>query len=304
VKACDAGLNCSAASSALNVSTIDDVAPSAPQALRVSKVLANALHLTWNASTDNVAVQGYRVFVNGVARTTVNGRTAHIGNLAPNTEYTFTVRAFDAQKNSSTVSTTLTVTTGTTIGTIVDVSAPSIPANVVAENITTNSFGLKWDASTDNVSVKEYEVYRNGKLLGKTAHPAFRVIGVAPGRNTAIEILAVDHSGNKSSLSSTLTVTTLLSNVLLDTTAPTVPSGLAASAITSNGFRVTWNASTDDVFTLGYNVYLNGKFVATVGGTSYTFSGLSMSSAHNVQILAFDASFNRSARSTALQVQP
>jgi hypothetical protein len=302
VKACDAGLNCSAATSVKSVKTTDSVAPTAPESLRIVKVTGNAINVAWNAATDNIAVDGYRVFVNGSPRTTVKGTVANIKNLSPNTQYTITVRAFDQQKNNSANGTALIVTTGATAGTIVDVDAPTRPVNLVSENVSMFGFALKWAAASDNVGVKEYEVYRNGKLHGKTAHPTFHFRNMAPGRNSNVQVIAVDHAGNKSTISDSIDVMTLLGNALLDINAPQTPSNLSASDVTSSGFKVSWTASEDDVFTFGYNVYLNGVYVASVGGTSYTFSGLSMTAAHSVQILAYDMAKNRSAKSTSLSV--
>jgi chitodextrinase len=295
-------LNCSAATSVNIVKTTDSVAPTAPESLRIVKVTGNAINVAWNAATDNIAVDGYRVFVNGSPRTTVKGTVANIKNLSPNTQYTITVRAFDQQKNNSANGTALTVTTGATAGTIVDVDAPTSPVNLVSENVSMFGFALKWTAASDNVGVKEYEVYRNGKLHGKTAHPAFHFRNMAPGRNSNVQVIAVDHAGNKSTISDSIDVMTVLGNALLDISAPQTPSNLSSSDVTSSGFKVSWTASEDDVFTFGYNVYLNGVYVASVGGTSYTFSGLSMTSAHNVQILAYDMAKNRSAKSTSLSV--
>ncbi len=87
-----------------------------------------------------------------------------------------------------------------------------------------------------------------------------------------------------------------------DTTAPTTPSGLAASAVTSTSLTLSWNASTDNVGVTGYQVYLNGTLVASPGGASASISGLSASTPYSFTVSALDAAGNVSAQSSALSV--
>ncbi|XID95592.1 carbohydrate binding domain-containing protein [Paenibacillaceae bacterium WGS1546] len=89
----------------------DTTPPTAPTDLSVSAKTDNSVSLTWTASTDNVGVAGYEIYRDGgkvgesaVASYTDNG-------LSPDTEYTYTVRAFDAARNYSEASDALTVAT-------------------------------------------------------------------------------------------------------------------------------------------------------------------------------------------------
>ena len=87
-----------------------------------------------------------------------------------------------------------------------------------------------------------------------------------------------------------------------DTTAPTTPSGLAASALTSTSLTLSWNASTDNVGVTGYQVYRNGTLVASPGGTSASISGLSASTPYSFTVSALDAAGNVSALSAPVSV--
>ncbi|MFE9835255.1 glycoside hydrolase family 6 protein [Streptomyces sp. NPDC005551] len=89
-----------------------------------------------------------------------------------------------------------------------------------------------------------------------------------------------------------------------DTTAPTAPTGLKATAKTSGSVSLAWTASTDDVGVSGYDVYRNGSKVTTspVPGTTYTDTGLSASTAYSYTVRARDAAGNTSASSAALSV--
>ncbi|MGW2395228.1 glycoside hydrolase family 6 protein [Kitasatospora sp. NPDC001664] len=86
-----------------------------------------------------------------------------------------------------------------------------------------------------------------------------------------------------------------------DTTAPTVPTGLTATA-TSSSVTLGWTASTDDVGVTGYQVFRGGVQVGTSTSTSYTDSGLSASTAYAYTVKARDAAGNVSAASAALTV--
>jgi trimeric autotransporter adhesin len=88
----------------------------------------------------------------------------------------------------------------------------------------------------------------------------------------------------------------------LDTQAPSIPSGLSASAITETSFHLSWTASTDNTGVTGYEVYQNGGLVNTTTGTSLTITGLSASTTYSMTVKAKDAAGNKSAASSPLNV--
>ena len=84
-----------------------------------------------------------------------------------------------------------------------------------------------------------------------------------------------------------------------DTTAPSVPMGVGASATGPNSVSVSWSPSTDNVGVTGYDVYRNGTNVGTVTGTAFTDTGLQPSTTYSYTVDAFDAAHNVSAQSAA-----
>jgi hypothetical protein len=78
--------------------------------------------LTWNASTDNVGVTGYDVYLGGSIAITTTGTSGVVGGLNPSTSYTFTVKAHDAAGNSSAAGNTVTATTAAGTGSLVTVA--------------------------------------------------------------------------------------------------------------------------------------------------------------------------------------
>ncbi|MET7981753.1 glycoside hydrolase family 6 protein [Streptomyces sp. NPDC005281] len=85
-----------------------------------------------------------------------------------------------------------------------------------------------------------------------------------------------------------------------DTTAPTVPGGLAVGSTTSSSVALSWSASTDNTAVTGYDVYRDGTKVGSATTTSYTDSGLSASTTYKYTVSAKDAAGNASAQSTAV----
>ncbi|GGF10459.1 fibronectin type III domain-containing protein [Subtercola lobariae] len=86
-----------------------------------------------------------------------------------------------------------------------------------------------------------------------------------------------------------------------DTTAPTVPTGLALNgSATSTTIPVTWAASTDAVGVAGYRIYTGTTKLADVTGTSTTLTGLTPSTAYPLTVTAYDAAGNESAKSAVL----
>src|SRR5438876_997939 len=72
---------------------------------------ATQISLSWTASTDNVGVAGYTIFRNGGKITTTASNSYSDSTLAANTNYTYTVLAFDAAGNTSAPSAPVTATT-------------------------------------------------------------------------------------------------------------------------------------------------------------------------------------------------
>ena len=84
-----------------------------------------------------------------------------------------------------------------------------------------------------------------------------------------------------------------------DTVAPSVPTGLTASAVSASRINLTWNASTDNVGVTGYRIFRGGSQIAATVSASYSNTGLSASTAYSYTVAAHDAAGNVSAQSAA-----
>jgi chitodextrinase len=91
-----------------------------------------------------------------------------------------------------------------------------------------------------------------------------------------------------------------------DTTAPSAPGNLHATASTDTTVALAWNASTDNVGVTGYNVQQvngsNNTAVGTTTGTAFTISGLTASTTYTFTVTAHDAAGNVSSPSNSVTV--
>ena len=155
--------------------TVDTEAPTAPTNLVVTETTTNSATLTWTASTDNVGVTSYDVYVNGTLKTSVTGVTTTITGLAAETAYTFYIIARDADRNSSVASASVTGTTkapaaGTTA--CASENFENIPANATSYAVRTwTNAGITWtatDARTDQPLNNRAIIIRNGSLTSSS----------------------------------------------------------------------------------------------------------------------------------------
>jgi chitodextrinase len=77
-----------------------------------------------------------------------------------------------------------------------------------------------------------------------------------------------------------------------DTTPPSAPKGLTATAVSSTQVNLSWTASTDNVGVTGYRVSRNGTQVGTPSGTTFQDTGLTPSTTYNYTVSAVDGAGN------------
>ena len=90
-----------------------------------------------------------------------------------------------------------------------------------------------------------------------------------------------------------------------DTSAPTQPSGLNATAASSTQINLTWNAATDNVAVTGYRIYrCQGTCTPSIAianvtsGTSYSNTVLTASTQYTYSVSAYDARGNDGVKSS------
>src|SRR5262249_6179511 len=150
-------------------------APTAPSGLAASGATTTTIPLSWTASSDNVGVTGYAVFLDGVSAGTTTTTSFTFTGLACGTSHTLGVQAFDAARNVSTQATM----TASTAACGPDVTKPTAPTNFAIATPGTTSLTMSWTASTDNVGVAGYNLYRSGVKQGTATATSFTFTGLA-----------------------------------------------------------------------------------------------------------------------------
>ena len=194
----DSGSRPATAAAALHRRRPTRQAPTVPGTLTATAPGPTQVNLSWGASTDNVGVTGYEIYRNGTLLTTKTDddvpRHARYGNrptatrCAPSTPpatapATATPRA--RRRRSRTPR-----------------RRPS-PGSLTADATGPFNVDLSWGASTDNVGVTGYEIYRNGSLLTTKSGTTHSDTTVQPGQTYSYEVRAIDAAGNRSSPTNT-----------------------------------------------------------------------------------------------------
>ena len=234
-----------AGSSATATIVDDDVvltAPADPSNLAAVAVSATQINLTWSDNSANE--DGFRIErsidgTNFTVLATVGADTASYSDLtvAASTTYQYRVQAH----NTAGLSTFSDIASATTPA-AGDTTAPSTPAGLTAIGTTADSISLSWTASTDNVGVTGYEIWRNGALLGTTTGTSYIDSGLAASTTYSYYVKAFDAANNVSGASNTADATThAISN------APAAPSNLTGSKTQRTRAKLTWlDNSTDE----------------------------------------------------------
>jgi len=164
---------------------------------------------------------------------------------------------------------------------------------------------LAWTASTDNVGVTGYMAERcSGASCSNFAQVAaptattFNDTGLAASTSYSYRVRATDAANNLSGFSSTATTSTMAGP---DTTPPSAPANLTATAASVSQINLSWTASTDNVGVTGYRVErCHGTAcssfaqIATPTTTAFSDTGLTASTSYSYRVRAADAANNLS----------
>ncbi len=183
----------------------------APTNLTATAISSTQINLTWTAVyLDSGVVAGYIIFRGGVQiGTSVTNSYSNTG-LSPSTTYTYTVAAYNNAGNTSGQSNQASATTFAQS----DTAPPSTPANLLATAISSTQINLTWTASTDNVGVTGYRIYRwqgpgsTPTQIGTTATISYSDTGLTANTTYSYTVSAYDAAGNVSGQSSSASATT------------------------------------------------------------------------------------------------
>ncbi|MGB8455797.1 MAG: hypothetical protein WCD89_26210 [Anaerocolumna sp.] len=305
VKAYDASGNLSGASNGmiLTITTGDGSDPSensgiptAPTNLSMSGS-ADAIILRWDASSDDVGVEGYKIYRDGVEIGTTADTYYTDDTLTGTGSYVYTVKAYDADGNLSQESAALTVTISDGDGS--DPSGnngiPTAPTNLSISG-TSLSVILSWDASSDDVGVEGYKIYRDGVEIGTTTDTSYTDDTITKAGTYLYTVKAYDAEGNLSEASGGFYLT------VEDNQAPSVPQNVTAAIGEGPAIILSWDACFDYFKTEGYKIYRNDVEIGTTAETTFTDTSVVIGDTYNYTVKAYDVSGNLSDASDTVSV--
>ncbi|MGL5381176.1 lytic polysaccharide monooxygenase [Clostridium sp.] len=184
----------------------DTQAPTAPTNLISNNQTSNSIELNWEKSTDNIGVSYYNIYRNNIKVGSSKTTKFIDTDLKADTEYEYIVKAVDNAGNESANSNTIKVKTNQVPE--IDTEAPTAPQNLHSMGETESSIDLHWAKSTDNVGVKEYNVYRDGSLIITTESNRFKDTNLDANTEYKYTVEAIDQSGNVSQRSNELIIKT------------------------------------------------------------------------------------------------
>ncbi|SEL85752.1 discoidin domain-containing protein [Streptacidiphilus jiangxiensis] len=223
---------------------------------------------SWAARTQTLAVQG-----------STDGSS--FSDLAASAGYTFdpatgnTVTINFSQATTRYVRLNITANTGWPAGQISEFQVygpsgagqpPAAPTNLAYTQSSSGAVTLTWSASS-STGVTNYDVYANNALL--TSVPGTVTTYTDNPSTTATVtyfVRARDAAGDQSANSNSVTRTGA------SATPPTAPSNLAYTQPASGNVALTWSAASDQVGVTGYNIYRNGSKLASVSGTTLSYT--------------------------------
>jgi spore germination protein YaaH len=256
--------------------SVGGTSPSTPTGLSASEVSESGARVWWIASRPGATkLIGYRVYRDGklVGQTSQTSMT--LGKLSFPHTYLITVTAIDAAKRESAATAPLSLSTSHT--------PPAGPTLLAAQNVTDTSATLAWNAGSANGStLVGYELFQDGQELG-VEHGQVATVALASARSYVFTVRALDSRGYLSAPAPNLTV-------LTTHTPPPAPSGLAASAVTSQSATVSWSPSTAvSGAIVGYRVFRDGIPVGQSSTPEMTLEDLAPSSAYEITVTAVDS---------------
>ena len=288
VEAFDAADNVGPRSATVSPTLPDETPPEVVSGLNGVVSGPSQVTLTWQASTDNVAVTGYRITRSGSTIATTSGLTWTDTVPLQGQTYLYNVQALDAAGNVGPMSPLESVT-------VPDTTAPTAPGKPTTI-LQAGSVKLTWTAATDNVGVTGYTIKRNGTVVGTTTNLTYTDPAVPQG-TLSYTVTAKDAAGNSGPPSAATSVG------VGDSVAPTMPANFGVTAGTRSAI-LSWTASTDNVGVVGYQIFRNNIKITTVTTTTHTNGGLVSGATYSFKIRAIDAAGNLSPFTVAANVVP
>lgn len=187
----------------------DVMEPQPVSYLKKAGVSATTVTLSYGGTQDESGIGGYEIYRDGVRIGVTSQNTYTDSGLTVQQEYTYQVYPYDREGNIAKTSPELVVTT------LADVVAPETPGQPWVSRRSGSAITLAWEASSDNVAVAGYRVYRDGELVADvTEENSYKDAGLEQNREYTYQVSAYDTAGNESSWSVERQAATVMPQIL------------------------------------------------------------------------------------------
>src|SRR5437879_3706479 len=197
-------------SAPVSATVANDTIPPVISSVSAFNISSAAATITWatNEASDSQVEYGLTTAYGSSTPLNSSLLTAHavtLTGLQATTLYHYRVKSRDAAGNLAT-SADFTLTT---LIAVPDLTPPSGPTNLSASAVSSSQIKLSWTASTDNVGVAGYTIYRGGAQVGTTALTSYSDTSLSPSTTYTNTVAAYDAAGNVSALSASASAATL-----------------------------------------------------------------------------------------------
>jgi len=164
-----------------------------------------------------------------------------------------------------------------------DTTGPSTPTSLTATPVSSSQINLAWLASTDNVGVAGYKIFRSGTQVGTSVTTSFQDIGLSSSTTYSYTVTAYDSSGNDSAQSGSASAPTLT-----PAAAPAL-SSINASNIAATAATISWTTSiaADSQIEYGPTISYGSQtalITNLVSSHVQTLSGLMSNTTYNYRV--------------------
>lgn len=283
-----------------SVYAINDIErPLVPASLSATEITVSSITLTWNSSTDNIGVAGYKLYeyvkvnpyysywvlrINNITDVKVT-----VSGLQSGTNHKYAVSAYDAIGNESLKSIIVDSTT---------YKAPTAyhPNSGSVYAIVGQTFTYNVDAVGNPTPTFSIVTGPNGMTID-TNTGIVSWTPLAGDEGTANATVRATNSIGNSDHSFSFPVYSTGSDLVT----PSQVRSITASNITSSGCDLSWTTATDNVGIAGYYIYAqktgrgNSIFIVAKSsgqGTNYTVNSLQANTGYSLWVAGYDAAGN------------
>lgn len=181
---------------------------------------------------------------------------------------------------------------------------PEAPSQLALQIKATQSFIINWNKASDNAKLAGYNIYVNGAKTNSepVVDTRFEITGLTANTPYNVFVTAIDLMGNESVISNVLKEVTHTA----DAVKPMPPTQITRPKATGEALLIRWSGASDaQTEVIAYDVYVDGAKYNTnyIYTDSIIIYGRTPETSYNIEVVAYDAAYNASDKSTPFMAQ-